>query len=371
MTLAPRKGGWRRWLLPLALVLLAALALRVVVRAPPPPPETARVAPPPPVDVAVAPGLVQSPGGEIDYGLAESGQVQAILAREGEAVRAGDPLVQLESGLQLEALRVARAELAAARARLADVRAGVRPEEVAASRAEARAAQARARRAREDLSRVQLLVRQQAATQAALDDSLREYQTQRAAAEAAARRAQASVAGATRSQVGIVEAEVQAAEARVAQAEEALARRTARAPVDARVLSVDVDPGELYSPMSPAGTRSLLVLGPLGPPEVKAEVDELFADRVALGAAAEIVSESEGRLLATGRVTSLKPLMGVKSLVTDRASEQLDRRVRETTVALDLGASLVPGQRVRVRIRLAPDERPVGAARARRGEPRR
>lgn len=362
----------RRSLLLGAAVLVAVLALGLVLRSRGSSPEPAPP-PLPPIDVAVAPALVQPPGGEIAYGLAESGQVLAVLVREGELVRRGDPLVQLEAGIQLEALRIARAELTVAGARLAELRSGVRPEEVSAARAEYASALARSRRARENFQRIQRLVRSGAATTAALDEARRDYESQRAAARAAGQRADAAAAGPTIPQLAVAEAEVEAARARLSQAEEQLARRTARAPVDAHVLSVEVEPGELYSPMSPVGTRALLVLGPAGPLEVLAEIDELFAQRVKLGAAAEILGESNGRPLATGRVVELKPLMGVKSLVSDRASEQLDRRVREALIALDVDEALVPGQRVRVRVRLEPEDapRPEGTVRARRSGPRR
>src|SRR5205823_5087428 len=75
----------------------------------------------------------------VTVGSRTGGRIKQVLVREGEQVKAGDPLVALEAG-DLEAQRaIAQAQLEQAQAALDKLQKGARPEEIA--QAKARAAQ--------------------------------------------------------------------------------------------------------------------------------------------------------------------------------------------------------------------------------------
>jgi len=78
------------------------------------------------------------------------------------------------------------------------------------------------------------------------------------------------------------------------------------------------------------------------------EVDELFADRVAVGQAAGIRRQGGSEILATGKVVSVAPDLKQKSLFSDEIGKLEDRRVREVRIRLDppAGSPLLLGARV-------------------------
>jgi len=79
---------------------------------------------------------------------------------------------------------------------------------------------------------------------------------------------------------------------------------------------------------------------------VRAEIDELFADRLAEGQQVEIRYVGSDSTIATGKVMYLSPWLKKKSLFTQRAGDQEDRLVRELKVSLDNGSSLILNSRV-------------------------
>lgn len=88
-------------------------------------------------DARVVP--IQSAG----LGLNSSGIVATVLVQEGEAVVAGQPLLQLDRSLAQATVGKAEADLKRAQANLTDLLTGTRPEDIAAAQAGLDAAQAR------------------------------------------------------------------------------------------------------------------------------------------------------------------------------------------------------------------------------------
>jgi len=78
----------------------------------------------------------------VRVGSRSGGRVQDILAREGEIVRPGQPLVRLEPGDLLARKRQAQGEVAAQEAQLTKLEHGSRPQEIAQARARAATASA-------------------------------------------------------------------------------------------------------------------------------------------------------------------------------------------------------------------------------------
>jgi multidrug resistance efflux pump len=251
---------------------------------------------------------------DIQVGSRVGGRVKEVLVREGERVKAGQPLVVLEPG-DLEAQRmIAEGQLRQAQANLDKLRRGARPEEIAAAQARAATAgaalkqtQTGARReqidaaaarlaaqevavdkAQRDAERVRALAESGAASRVDRDNAetaLRSAMAQKDAlkqavdelragaraeelAQAAARAAEAQAtaklvqAGSRIEDIQAAEALVLAAEGKLEQVKTLLAELTILAPRDARVESLDLRPGDL---LSPNATAAVLV-----------EDDELF-----------------------------------------------------------------------------------------------
>ena len=101
----------------------------------------------------IAPGIVESWGGDTQLSAKESGWIDRVLAREGERVEAGQLLVVLDDASQRRAVELARADVAEADAALARTEAGATAEELRRATADLEAATARAKLARSDAER--------------------------------------------------------------------------------------------------------------------------------------------------------------------------------------------------------------------------
>jgi hypothetical protein len=87
-------------------------------------------------------------------------------------------------------------------------------------------------------------------------------------------------------------------------------------------------------------------LAPSGPEIVKAEVDELFADRLKTGQDAEIRYIGSDSAIATGKLYFVSPYLTRKSLFSGKTGEQEDRMVRQVKIALSSTADIIINSRV-------------------------
>ena len=243
---------------------------------------------------------------DVVVGSRAGGRVAQVLVREGERVEPGAPLVVLEPG-DLRAQRlVAEGQLAQAQANLDRLVKGSRPEEVEQAQARAESAQAalqeslrgaraetvaqaRSRlvaaqaavdKAQADAERARQLVAAGAmsgaeadaaeaalkttlglrdAQQHALDElvnGVRSEDKQQAQARAKEAEAQAKliISGPREEDIRAAQGMVDAAKGRVAQIDVLLGELTVRAPVAARVETLDLRPGDILAPNAPAVT---------------------------------------------------------------------------------------------------------------------
>ena len=242
----------------------------------------------------------------IAVGSRTGGRVKEVLAREGDRVKPGQPLVILEAGdlpaqkliaqgllgqaqanfdklvkgARPEEIEQARARATTATAAFQETKAGARSEQIAAASARLSAAQAAVDKAKTDLDRAQRLLATGAISQAEVDNAetaLRSTTAQRDAqkqtldeltngarkedveqAAARAREAQASArlvqAGSRVEDIKAAQGSVDAAKGRVDQIDVMLDELTIKAPVAARVEALDLRPGDLLAPSATAST---------------------------------------------------------------------------------------------------------------------
>jgi HlyD family secretion protein len=188
----------------------------------------------------------------VDVGSTLTGRVARVRVREGAQVRRGDILLQLET----DELDAAQAQAAAAE----------------------RQAQATLRAAQASLQRGQQLVAQGFYSASQLDEAQRAVDV-----------AQAQLASA--------HAAVVAARARRVQAD-------VLAPSDARVLSRQVEPGQIVQP-----GKALMSLALAGPTQLVAQVDERFLDQLQVGQRAMVVADAFASERFAARVLSIAPVV--------------------------------------------------------------
>ena len=232
----------------------------------------------------------------VDIGSTLTGRVEQVKVREGDAVQAGDVLVQLEGDELRAALAQAEAAEQQARAALAGRRGSGRTT-AQATQAQADATQ---RAASAALARAEQLVAQGFYSGAQLDEARRASDVAQAQARSA--RAQVQASGDAGTDVAQAQAQLDVARAAAAAARARLAQASLRAPLDARVLVRDVEPGQIVQP-----GKALLSLALAGPTQLVAQVDERFLDQLRPDQIAAVVADAFPGQRFAARVLSLAP----------------------------------------------------------------
>jgi len=253
----------------------------------------------------VATGKVE-PITKVEIKSKASGIVKQLLVDYGQMVKAGQVLVELDKE---------------------QIQARVREQHAALEGAEAnhRAAEADLERAKADAmgvdipmlqrayERAQQMAKEGVVSSAALDDAQRAY-------EMAVNKREVARANLTVSQAKLKQALAQVAQARanLESAEEEFRNSTIVAPIDALVLSRDVEVGDAVSSILILGSSATLVmtLGDTHQVYVKGKVDESDIGKVYLGQTARIKVESFKDKTFTGKVTKISPLGVEKDNVT-------------------------------------------------------
>jgi HlyD family secretion protein len=186
----------------------------------------------------------------VQIGSRVGGRVKEVLVREGDSVKTQQPLVVLEPG-DLEAQRLqAQGQLEQAQgnlAKVADRRVGARLQEIAAARARLKAQEVAVEKAQLDLGRMQKLSARGAATQADFDNAdigVRNALAQRDALKASLD----ELVRGTPQDVKSLQGQVDAAKGRLDQIQTMLDELIIRAPRDARVVTLDLRPGDILAP---------------------------------------------------------------------------------------------------------------------------
>jgi HlyD family secretion protein len=232
----------------------------------------------------------------VDAGSTITARVAQVFVREGDTVRKGQPLVRLEDDEIHAALTQALASEQQAQARLAGLRSTGR----SASGAQVEQADANLRAAQAEYTRVQQLVAQGFLSASRLDDARRAVDVAQAQRHAAT--AQLQAIGERGTDVAQAQAQLQAARAATSAARARLAQATLAAPADARVLSRDVEPGQIVQP-----GKTLVGLALAGPTQVVAQVDERFLDQLRAGQKAAVAADAFPAQHLPATVASIAP----------------------------------------------------------------
>ena len=189
----------------------------------------------------------------------EAGRLLALHVDEGDQVKPGDALFEVDPALQQADVDAAAASLEQARAQLEDAKAAAqRPEEIAVLEASQRRAEAALDLARIELDRQKELYAKQVGSKAALDTAQHTFDQNQAALDEVKKQIEVARMGSRDQQIAAAQKAVEAAEANLAAARVRLERRRLAAGVAGSVETVYFRPGELV----PAGRPVVAILPP-------------------------------------------------------------------------------------------------------------
>jgi HlyD family secretion protein len=292
----------------------------------------------------VGPGRVEPISEEIEIGVEVGGRITALTADEGDRVRAGQVLAELDHGDYRARLALAEARLADARAVLARIRNGARPDERREARAAVASAEAVEAQAEREAARRDALARDGVVAREDSDRAGRDLEVARARLGELRARLALVEAGPRAEDHRRAEADVAAAEAGVHEARARLAKMFIRAPIDGTILRRRVRVGETLSPEMPG--VSLFTLADLSRLRVRVDVDEHDVGAVRVGQRVHVTAPAYAGRRFDGRVIRVGRVLGRKNIRTDEPRERVDTKILETLVALDPGADLPIGLRV-------------------------
>jgi HlyD family secretion protein len=223
------------------------------------------------VQTVVASGRIITPQ-RVSVGAVITERVARIPVNEGQKVRKGDVLVELDDKDERAALEQAKASVAQGEAKLRQLR------EVALPAAEQSLLQAQANelQARQAYDRTQSLRAQGFVGQSQLDDAKRNLDV--AASQLRAARIQVETNGPSGSDFALAQTALEQARANLRAAQAKLDQTVIRAPADGVLISRSVEPGNVVQP-----GKELMALAPSGETQVVVQIDERQLSRLALG----------------------------------------------------------------------------------------
>jgi multidrug resistance efflux pump len=278
-----------------------------------------------PVREVVGIGKVEPENEIIKLAATSGGIIKAVYKNDGEAVRAGDLLLQLDDDIEQVRIRQGRSQISTQQAQVSVEQAGIRESE------------ARLGNKRRQLAESKTLVDKGAETRDAYQDLVTEVR----ALEGKLEQGRASVTAAER-RIGELREELRLAETEAAQ-------KMIRAPNNGIILDMQVSKGESIGQFA-----TYAEFAPEGRTIVRAEVDELYSDKVKPGQSVDIRYTGTAQSLARGEVLSVGAYLKKKSLFSVKADDQEDRRVLEVRIALPDSAKLTINTKVECIIKLQP-----------------
>lgn len=216
-------------------------------------------------------------------------RIARLNVQEGDKVRAGQVLGELDSQTLALELRQAEAQLAVRRQTLERLKNGARPEEVGQARANVNSAQAEADNARQQLARLKGANSEtggHAVSELEIDAADARLRVARARLDNVGKALELTLAGPRKEERGEAQAQVEAAAAQADLLRHRLADTQLKAPVDAVVRSRLLEPGDMANPQKP-----VFALAICDPKWVRAYVAEADLGKVKPGAAARVTTD--------------------------------------------------------------------------------
>ncbi len=310
--------------------------------------EVTRLEPGEIAETVIARGFVIAADGISEVRTQLDGQVRSVRVREGDPVKRGDLLAELD-GRELElAVAQARAEAAMIEANFKGLRRGSRPAEQRQLSAMLHAAEQQLRAAEREAERQDELLGQGATSTRALQQARALADGARADLEVTQTRLDLSRGG---YEIKSAEHRLEAALAAVELARASADKSKIVAPIDGVVLTRQVDPGDVVRSLD---GRTLFEIADVSRLEVRVELEEGHVDSVPVGAKVTLTDVGGSKQLGSGRVVRLGAAVSGRAKIVEPTEMRADGPIRNAYVASDASGlgHLLLGQRIEARIEL-------------------
>jgi HlyD family secretion protein len=291
----------------------------------------------------VAPGRVEAVSEEIRVSSERSGRLKKVNVEEGDRVRQGQVLAELENDDYRARVAAAEAELSEREAELRRTVNGARAEERREAEASMQAAKAVLDNAKSEAERRRGLADRNVISRDEAERFERAYQVARAQYQQAAQHFALVDAEAREEDRAHAEAAVATARAQLAEARAYLEKSYIRAPISGVILRKLRHTGESVSTQFDSPVITMADDSTL---RVRLDVDERDVSKLRAGQRAYVTAEAYGTYKFEGRVIRVGRILGKKNVRTDEPSEHVDTKILETLVELEPGARLPLGLRV-------------------------
>jgi membrane fusion protein YbhG len=194
---------------------------------------------------------------QIQLAFHATGRIRQLAVQEGDCVKSGDLVAEIDPIRYEASAARAAAEAAAQKQVLARLLAGTRPEEIREARARVKAAEAKLEDTRLVYQRTQTLYRDKTASKQSLDDAEAAFESAGAEVDAARQTLALAVKGPREEDIAAAKAQVNASEAALRLAERELADTKLYAPTAGVIQDRILEPGDMAFPETPVFTLSL------------------------------------------------------------------------------------------------------------------
>ena len=291
------------------------------------------------------PGRVEPSSEDIKIGSELSGRLKVVNVEEGDAIRRGQVLAELENADYRAKVESARANVIAKQAVLRKVINGARRQERDEAWSSVNEAKAVTENAKSELRRRQELFSAGVVSREELERYAREADVAQAKYEAAVQQHALVDDRAREEDQSFAEADLQLAQAQLDEAQARYDKTFIRSPIDGTVLRKHHRSGESVSNSSTV-PDPVLTIGDRKALRVRVDVDETDVSKVNAGQKAYVTADAFGKQKFWGHVVRVGQQLGPKNVRTDEPTEKVDTKILEILVELDPGSQLPDGLRV-------------------------
>jgi HlyD family secretion protein len=291
------------------------------------------------------PGRVEPSSEDIKIGSELSGRLKVVNVEEGDAIRRGQVLAELENADYRAQVESARANVIAKQAVLRKVINGARRQERDEAWSSVNEAKAVTENAKSELRRRQELFSAGVVSREELERYAREADVAQAKYEAAVQQHALVDDRAREEDQSFAEADLQLAQAQLDEAQARYDKTFIRSPIDGTVLRKHHRSGESVSNSSTV-PDPVLTIGDRKTLRVRVDVDETDVSKVNVSQKAYVTADAFGTQKFWGHVVRVGQQLGPKNVRTDEPTEKVDTKILETLVELDPGSHLPDGLRV-------------------------
>lgn len=268
-------------------------------------------------------GKVEPESKIVNLSATSGGIVSHIFKMDGDSVTAGEKLVQLENETELLKTGEIKSQVITQRSQIALEKNNIKD------------AEWKLGNKKKLLVTTQNLVSKGAETQQVYDDLETEVKTLEVSLEKSAINVQ------------IAENKLQEIVRQLRTAEAEAEKKILRAPTAGRILNMQATQGtalNLYATYAEFAPKGALI--------IRTEVDELFSQKLKVGQRADIRYAGSQEVIAKGEIKMLSPYLKKKTLFSEKANDQEDRRIREVRISIEGNTDLTINSKVECVIKL-------------------